>query len=134
MEIKLDFSLVLAVYLGLVIFGIFYNLLIGWLERKRYLEGYTSLAVAGGVAVTIGAMAIFNWAYALLVLGSFCASGGPMILGSVWRHIQAREQEQQAERWHWKTSLTPDPSLHSGQAPSPEGRGEEEFGWRGEKE
>ena len=62
------------------------------------MVGYTSLAVAGGVLVTVAATAVFNWAYALLALGSFCASGLPVALGSIWRYVQRRENEQSGLR------------------------------------
>lgn len=106
MEIKIESSQVLAVYLALLIFGIGYNQVIAWLERKHYLEGYTALAVAAGTMVTIGLTAFLNGAYALIMLGSFCCSGLPMIIGSIWRHVKAREYEQDASRYHWK--ITPD--------------------------
>jgi hypothetical protein len=98
MEIRIESSQVLVVYLALVIFGIIYNQVVGWMKRKHYLEGYTSLAVGLGVLVTVGATAVFNWAYALLALGSFCASGLPVAAGSIWRHMRAREMEQTALR------------------------------------
>ena len=103
MEIKIESSQVLAIYLSLIIFGIIYNQMISWMERKHYLEGYTAIAVAMGVLVTLGMTAIFNWAYALLALGSFCASGLPMIAGSIWRHIKQREMEQ----FHLRMDVTP---------------------------
>ena len=94
MEIRIETSQVLVIYLALIIFGIIYNQVVGWMERRKYLEGYTSLAVGLGVLVTVGAVAVFSWAYALLVLGSFCASGLPVAAGSIWRHMKAREMEQ----------------------------------------
>lgn len=110
MEIKTDFSIVLMVLLANFIFGVGYNLLIGWLERKRYLEGYASLAVAGGVLATIGLTAFISWTYALLALGSFFCSGLPMVIGSIGRYMRTRAYEQEllreeASRYHWKTEL-----------------------------
>ncbi len=96
--IKPDFSLILAVYMLLVLFGVLYNFLIAHFERKGYLEGYVSLAVAGGAAFTLAMTALVDWRAALLATGAFVASGLPMILGSIWRHIQAREQEQKDVR------------------------------------
>ena len=120
MEIKLDLGLILAVYAVGIIFGIGYNHVVAWLERKKYLEGYVSLAVAGGVLVTVGLTAIFSWAYALLALGTFFCTGLPMAIGSIWRHVKAREYEQYLERWHWKTD--PKSETHPNY---------EEFSWRG---
>jgi len=89
------FGLILA---GLVLFGIFYNLVIGHFERKGYLEGYTALAVAVGVMVTLFGVALVDWLAALMCLAAFCASGVPMLAGSIWRHMQARRAEIEAER------------------------------------
>jgi hypothetical protein len=105
MEINLDFSLVLAVFAMELLFGVFYNLLIAWWIREKFLEGYASVAVAGGVLVTVGMTAIFSWQFALLVLGAFCFSGLPVGLGSIWRYVQARQRDQQAMRPPWL--LTP---------------------------
>lgn len=110
MEIKVDLGIILAIYAAGVVFGIGYNHVVAWAERKRYLEGYESLAVAGSVLFTLGLTAIFNVTFALLALGSFFCSGLPMVVGSIWRHIKAREQEQdaireEASQYHWKTEL-----------------------------
>lgn len=95
MEIRPEKSLILAiVYLALFVFGIAYNQLIAWMEKKKYLEGYTAFAVAGGVTITLGAVAFIDWEAALLVLGAFCCSGAWMVIGSWWRHVQARKDEQ----------------------------------------
>jgi len=101
MEIKIETSQVLVVYLALIIFGILYNQVIGWWIREKFLEGYTSLAVAGGVLVTVGLTAVFSWQFALLVLGAFCFSGLPVALGSIWRYVRARQRDQQAMRPPW---------------------------------
>ena len=78
-----ELGLILAVYFALALFSIGYNALIAYLEREGYLEGMVSLSVAVGSAVTIGAMAFFNWQFALLTLDAFAASGSPMIIGSL---------------------------------------------------
>ncbi len=103
MQIKPDFSLILAVYLALLLLGIGYNLAIGWAERRKYLEGFVSLAVVLGVLATLGGVAVISWQAALICLGAFTASGLPMVGGSVWRYIRARGEAQrdyvrQAER------------------------------------
>jgi hypothetical protein len=94
-EFGLKFGLILA---GLALFGISYNWVIGYFERKGYLEGYTALAVVLGVLVTLGAVALVDWLAAVLCLAAFCASGVPMLGGSIWRHMQARRAEIEAER------------------------------------
>lgn len=90
-EIRLDFGAILAVFLGLVLFGIGYNAMVAWLERKGYTEGFLSLIVAFGVAMTLVGVAILSVQAALLALGAFVATGTPMIIGSISRYLKARE-------------------------------------------
>lgn len=89
---KPEISLVLAVYFFLFNFGLIFNWLITHAERKGWLEGYTALAVAGGVLITLGAVAVINPVFALITLGAFCFSGAPMLVGSIYRHVRSREQ------------------------------------------
>lgn len=91
-EIGADFGTILAVFLALVLFGIGYNSLVAWLERKGYTEGYLSLIVAFGVAVTLAGVAILSIQAALITLGAFIASGTPMIIGSIVRYLRKREE------------------------------------------
>lgn len=86
----------LAVFGALFVFGIGYNTLVAWLEHKGYIEGYLSLIVALGVAVTLGGVAILSIQAALIALFCFAASGTPMIIGSIWRYLQKREAEKYA--------------------------------------
>lgn len=95
MEIEPRFSLVLS---GLFLFGIGYNWLIGYLERKRLIEGFVALAVVGGTLVTLAGVAVLDPQAAALSLAAFVASGLPMLLGSVVRYIIARNQEREYER------------------------------------
>jgi hypothetical protein len=78
-----------------------YNALIGWLERQGYHDGFVSLFVVGGVAYTV---AITTWIIgvdiALILLAAFSASGFPMVVGSIARHIQQRKQEEECLRKH----------------------------------
>ena len=90
--------LVAVVYLALVLFGIAYNAFTAWMERRGYLHGYVSLAVAFGVLVTVGATVLISPLFSLLTVGAFVASGTPMIVGSVWRHVRDREVELAALR------------------------------------
>jgi hypothetical protein len=90
-EIKLDYGLIWGVFGALVLFGLGYNALVAWLERKHYTEGFLSLVVALGVLVTLAGVAILSIEAALLTLGAFIATGVPMIVGSIVRYIQRRE-------------------------------------------
>ena len=86
-------AVLIALYLGLILFGIGYNLLVAWAERKGYLRGYVSFAVVAGVGVTVAATAVISPAFALVTAGAFIASGTPMIAGSIWRTVREREDE-----------------------------------------
>lgn len=93
-EIRLDFVSIMAVFLGLLLFGILYNLLVEYLISKRYAEGFMSLVVACGVMMTLAGVAILSLPAALLVLFAFFASGLPMIVGSITRYMRLREKFQ----------------------------------------
>lgn len=80
----------------LFLFGVGYNHLVMYLERKHYDEGYTALLVVVGVAITLIGVAILFWQAAVITLLCFAASGLPMIVGSAWRHVQLREKAQKA--------------------------------------
>ncbi|NPV77931.1 MAG: hypothetical protein HPY59_16340 [Anaerolineae bacterium] len=95
-EIRLDYGMITAVLLGLVLFGIGYNALVAWAERRGYTEGYLSLIVAMGVFVTLCGVAILSIHAALLTLLAFIASGTPMIIGSILRYIHRREAMKRA--------------------------------------
>jgi hypothetical protein len=98
MSIKPDFSLILAVLLAELLFGLLFNLVIASLERRGYLEGFTAFAVVIGVAGTLMGVAVLDPRAALLSLGAFAASGLPMVVGSWWRHVQARRHGQESLR------------------------------------
>jgi hypothetical protein len=87
--------------LGLHLLSWGYNALIGWLERQGYHEGFVSLFVVGGVAYTV---AIATWIIgidiALILLAAFTASGLPMVVGSIARHIAQRKREEECLRDH----------------------------------
>ncbi len=93
-----DFSLILAVYACLLVFGVLYNQVVAYLERHKLLEGFVSLAVAGGCLAVLGGLAVFSWQFALLALGAFVAAGLPMGLGSIMRYALARKHMQDAVR------------------------------------
>lgn len=90
-QIKLEISRIIASLISLLIFGILYNWLVARWERKGYTEGYLSLIVALGVGITLAGLAWVSWQAALMGLIGFVFSGTPMILGSISRHIHARE-------------------------------------------
>lgn len=52
-EIGATFGLI-PVGIGLLVFGVIYNLVVGWMERNGYDEGYTAIMVVVGVLVTLG--------------------------------------------------------------------------------
>lgn len=95
-SIRADFSSILAVLLGLILFGVLYNLWVEYLINRKYVEGYMSFVVAGGVAITLVFLAILSWQLAIMVLLGFAASGIPMIIGSISRYIRLRARDQQS--------------------------------------
>ena len=95
-EIRLDLGTIWAVLLALVLFGIGYNSLVAYLERRGYTEGYTSLLVAFGVFITLCGVATLSIGAAVLSLAAFAASGMPMIIGSIVRYLQKRDQMKRA--------------------------------------
>lgn len=96
--IRANFGLISAVYAALFVFGFVYNLVVTWLERNGYDEGYTAILVVIGSLVTLGGAAIIDWRGALVALGAFAASGFWMVAGSCWRHVRARQASQKAYR------------------------------------
>ncbi|MDY6877338.1 MAG: hypothetical protein SWK90_14200 [Chloroflexota bacterium] len=93
-----ELGLYAVVYGGLFVVGFLYNVLVGWLERRGYDEGYTAVLVVVGVLVTLAGSAVLDWTAAGKVLGGFVASGFWMIVGSWWRHVRARREGQEAQR------------------------------------
>jgi len=82
----------------LVVWGVFFNEVTAYSERKRWTEGYLSLYVALGVAGTLVGVAFLDLGAALLAAAGFVCTGLPMIVGSVLRHMRRREAEQRAAR------------------------------------
>jgi len=83
-----------AVFLFLLVFGVSYNLLVQFVQRKT--QHYTAEFVAGGCLVTVLASGfVIGWDCALIVLICFIASGTPMIIGSMMSHAQ---DEQAAKK------------------------------------
>jgi hypothetical protein len=90
-----EIGLILAV---LFICGLGYNALVAHAERRSWTRGYLALFVAGGVLITLAGVAVWNWRAAVITLCAFCASGAPMLIGSVYRNMIEREAELEAMR------------------------------------
>jgi hypothetical protein len=97
MDAQPDTSLKLAIiFVTLHLVGWGYNAVITWAEQKKYLEGHTAYAVAAGVAFTLAPFIAFESVRIWWLYAAFVASGSPMMIGAWWRHVTAREAEQQA--------------------------------------
>lgn len=81
----------------LFLFGLGFNWLVKQAKAKGYDEGFVSLEVAIGTAITLLLVipAIGPWAVLAAML-AFVASGLPMIAGSLWEYIQEREAAKRA--------------------------------------
>lgn len=96
MIIRIDYDSIPAMLGALFVFGFGYNLLVDFVKRRRYDEGYTALLVVAGVLITVLGIGLLSIECAALVLGAFSCSGFWMVLGSMWRHARKRERSQQA--------------------------------------
>lgn len=94
----MDWARIGMVYGALFVFGALYNALVSWMERRGYEEGYVALLVVVGVLATLAGVAALDVWAALLALGAFAASGFWMVVGSWWRHVQARRRAQDLAR------------------------------------
>lgn len=109
-----DAAVIIAVYMGLLSFGIIFNLVVGYAETRTWLRGYVSLAVAAGVMVVLVGIAIIDWKGGLLAFGAFVFAGTPMILGSIFRHVRERERElEQMRRDVWAENANTTQTLAS---------------------
>lgn len=80
----------------LLLFGLAYNAVVGWLEENGRDEGYTAILVVVGVLVTVlVATPLIGIDSSIILLVGFIASGSPMIAGSIYRHVLARESHQE---------------------------------------
>ena len=89
-----DWGVISSVFGMLFAFGFAYNLVVAWMERHGYDEGYTAILVVFGVLVTLGGVAILDARSALIALAAFAASGFWMVVGSISRYAQARGSDQ----------------------------------------
>ncbi len=95
MEANLFTAKFIAVGLALFVGSIFYDRLVGWLERTGRDRGYTALLVVIGTAVTLAGLAIVaGLDLALLAAGLFAFSGAPMLYGSVRRYQDSRAEDE----------------------------------------
>lgn len=84
---RLTFGLIAV---SLLLFGVGFNWLTGWLHRKGYKDGYTWLLVVIGTAVTLLASGfLIGWLAVGVLFVLFACSGLPMALGDAWRHKRA---------------------------------------------
>lgn len=87
--------LILAI---LIAFGLIFDRLVGRIEADDPDHGYTAIWVVVGVGVTVALISpIIGWMNALIVIAGFIASGVPMILGSIRRHLESRRRDRQAQ-------------------------------------
>jgi hypothetical protein len=91
-EIRVDLGLIAGIYGALFLFGVAFNAISAWMERRGYMEVVVSLMVALGVAVTLAPFALINLPFILYILGGFVFSGLPMIIGSLSRFLRRREE------------------------------------------
>ncbi|MEZ4683702.1 MAG: hypothetical protein R2932_56780 [Caldilineaceae bacterium] len=83
----------LLAYAGLFGFGIFYNRLVAYTNRKHGQHGYTSLLVVFGVFVTLAMLSTRIGAInTLKIAAGFVASGLPMILGDTNRYLEYKQE------------------------------------------
>jgi len=89
----------LIIGIGLLLFGIGYNHLVGWLERQGFEEGYTAILVVGGVLITLlASIPMVGGQIFLTMLICFSASGAPMVFGSWRRYCDRRNRERELAR------------------------------------
>lgn len=96
----LDWRLIGIVAFALVMFGAYYDSLMTRLADHK--DPYISIFVAGGVAVTLGLIAVIDWRAAVLALGAFACSGLPMVAGSIRRNMERQRQALDDLRRLWK--------------------------------
>ena len=80
--------------LGLLLFGIVYNLIIHELHRRGLNDGYVWLEVVVGVGVTlVVASFVVGWPAVLALFVLFAASGLLPAIGDMYRYVRARRAE-----------------------------------------
>lgn len=90
----INWAVVWGTVISLLLFGVLFNWLTLELSRRGHTEGYTWLLVVTGVAVTVIAAGFtIGWINTGFLFMFFAASGLPMAVGDIWRHVQARRME-----------------------------------------
>lgn len=91
MSIKDESGQFLMGFCGLFIFGLVYNQLVGWMNRRGFSEGYTAIQVVFGTAVTVAfALPLIGLRSVAIIFGFFTASGLPMVIGDIYRYAMRR--------------------------------------------
>lgn len=90
----IHYGAIAATAVGLLAFGLVFNWLVNRWNRAGYDDGYTWLLVVIGTAVTVIAAGFtIGWTAVVLLGFYFAASGLPMAVGDIWRHVKARRAE-----------------------------------------
>lgn len=97
-------ALIFLMIFFLAIAGAVYSELIEAARRRKYLEGYAWLAVAGWLVIILGGLAFISPGAAGLALIAFAAAGLPCAMGEIWRYWRRREKEQYQFRMEVKTA------------------------------
>ena len=80
-----------------------YNLLIAWLSREGYLDGFVSISVVVGVMYTVACVSPWLGSEAVVLLAlAFISSGSPMLVGSIARYVRQRRSEHTSLITHAK--------------------------------
>lgn len=90
---ELELGKDLLAYAGLFGFGLLYNRMVAYMNRKHGQHGYTSFFVVFGVFVTLVAVSTRIGAVnTLKIAAGFVASGLPMILGDTNRYLDYKQE------------------------------------------
>ena len=91
--------------LALFVFGLAYNALVDYADRRGYLAGFTWLAVVFGVGMTLAGVVLAfwseelqGWQFGWISLAAFASSGAPMAFGAVARYVGSREEDKRSMR------------------------------------
>lgn len=88
-----------GVLIAALAFGVLYNQLIAYLDQSGRARGYTAFLVMGGVFISLAIAGLFIGLEAFLItLLVFALTGGPVAVGSIWRHTEARKREEDETR------------------------------------
>ncbi len=88
--IALDPRLICAVILALVMFGAYFNSLVGRMGEHK--QGFTALLVVLGTGVTLLGVGLISWQAAVIAAIGLASSGAPMVIGDVLRYVSMRSR------------------------------------------